>query len=83
MMKFVNLNEEKLLRSVEPEIMRECCMFINEEQCDSLEKLMCKKNFCPFFKRNLNDKPMSIDDVKTYILGKKINEKFIGQISFE
>ena len=37
-----------------------------------LEELVCKKKFCPFFKRNMNDKSMSVKEQKRYLLGKKL-----------
>ena len=74
-MEIPNVNERVLLSQIEPEVMTECAMYCKEGRiasCLALEEMVCKKKFCPFFKRNISDKPMSIKEQKRYLLGKKL-----------
>lgn len=74
-MEIPNVNERILLSQIEPEAMTECAMYCKEGRiasCLALEELVCKKKFCPFFKRNMNDKSMSVKEQKRYLLGKKL-----------
>ena len=74
-MEIPNVNERVLLSQVEPVVMKDCAMYCKEGKdasCLALDELLCEKKFCPFFKHNMNDKPMSEKEQKRYILGKKI-----------